>query len=107
MEKGMTQAQRMATGPTLAPSWQYLYKPLTADGTKTAVLMMNHGDSAVDLTLNFIDIPGVQCTTCNVRDIWNHKDLGSSKTSFVAKAVGPHDCAFVIITPASESSLVV
>merc|ERR1712113_54673 len=88
------------TGPVVAESWQYLYKPLDAYGTKTAVLLMNQGDIETDLTLDFADIPGLKCTTCNVRDIWNHEDLGSAEGTFVAKAVGSHDCAFLILTPA-------
>jgi alpha-galactosidase len=61
---------------------------------------MNSDTAAQDLTVNFADIPGVKCTTCKVRDIWNHKDLGSATTSYTAKAVESHDAAFLIITPA-------
>lgn len=106
MEKSMTEEERKATGPTVAPSFQYFYKPMEAGGAKTAVLLMNHGDAASDLTLDFADIPGVSCSNCHVRDIWNHKDLGSSHGSFLAKGVGSHDCAFLIITPAESVAVV-
>jgi len=98
MERSMTEDEKMATGATMAPSFQYLYKPLATDGSKTAVLLMNQGDAAVDLTLDFADVPGLKCKTCTVRDIWNHKDLGSAAGTFVAKSVGSHDCAFLILT---------
>merc|ERR1712217_965578 len=104
MDRSMTEDEKRQTGPTIAPSFQYLYKPLTADGTKTAVLLMNQGNAPVDLTLDFADVPGLKCTTCKVRDIWNHKDLGSASGSFVAKNVGSHDCAFLIISSESEEN---
>lgn len=97
--KGMTEAEMAATGPTVAPSFQYFSKPMLPGGEKTAVLLMNHGDSAADLTLDFADIPGVACTKCHVRDIWNHADLGAFTTSYVAHKVGSHDAAFVVVTP--------
>jgi alpha-galactosidase len=106
VEKGMTDEEIAATGPMYAPSFQYLYKPLAANGAKTAVLMMNNGDAAADLTLDFKDIPGVTCTSCNVRDIWNHKDLGTAKDSFVAKSIASHDTAFLVITPGSQDTVI-
>lgn len=103
LEKGMTELERTAVGPAVAPSFQYLYKPIEADGAKTAVLLMNHADTAADLLLNFADIPGVKCSKCNVRDIWNHKDLGSSDVEITITGVGSHDSAFLIITPADNT----
>merc|ERR1712146_748115 len=102
----MTEEQKKNTGPTVAPSWQYLYKPLKYDGTRVAVLLMNSGDASADLALDFADIPGLKCKTCNVRDIWNHRDLGTYSKSYVAKDVGSHDCAFLVIATASEQSAV-
>ena len=69
-------------------------------GGKTAVLLMNHADAAVDLQLAFVDIPGVTCTTCKLRDLWNHKDLGSFDGMYTAKAVASHDAVFLVVTPA-------
>jgi alpha-galactosidase len=88
--------------PIDAPAFQYLYKPLEAGGAKTAVLLMNSGDDAASLTVNFGDIPGVKCTKCDVRDIWAHKDLGSFTTSYTATSVASHDAAFYVITPSAE-----
>jgi alpha-galactosidase len=105
VQNSMTKEEIKLTGPTLAPSFQYLYKPMESGGAKIAVLLMNHGDADADLTLDFADVPDIACTTCNVRDIWRHQDLGAFKGSFVAKAVPTHDCAFLIITPASTQEL--
>merc|ERR1711865_490820 len=102
MEKGMTNVERAATGATTAPSWEYFYKPMEANGDKTAVFLMNHGDTTADLTLDFADVPGVTCTKCAVRDIWAHKDLGTFTGSYVAKDVASHDSPFLIITPSTE-----
>lgn len=107
VEKGMTEEERMATGPAFAPSFQYLYKPLEAAGLKTAVLLMNHDTSDADLSFDFADVPGVTCKKCNVRDIWNYQDLGSFSTSFVAKGVASHDSFFLVITPAEEVAAIV
>merc|ERR1712107_117338 len=92
-----------AVGPLSVPTWQYFYKPILADGAKTAVLLMNHGSGATDLTLDFQDISGVKCTTCKLRDIWNHKDLGSfdaiatvAQKQRAARAGGANDIARVI-----------
>jgi len=99
MEKGMSLEEQAATGPMSAPSFEYYYKPMEGDGAKTAVLLLNHGDATADLSLSFSDIPGVTCTKCHVRDIWEHKDLGAFSSSF-AQAVASHDAAFFVVTPA-------
>jgi alpha-galactosidase len=95
LEKG---ADYSSVGPVEAAAFQYLYKPMAWDGSKTAVLLMNSDTASQDLTVNFADIPGLSCTTCKVRDIWNHKDLGSATTSYTAKAVASHDAAFLVIS---------
>jgi alpha-galactosidase len=100
MTKEMTVEDAASLGGAFAPAWQYFYKPVEAKGAKTAVLLMNHQSDAADLTLTFADIPGVTCTSCHVRDIWNHKDLGAFDTSYTAKAVPSHEAPFFIITPA-------
>ena len=41
MEKGMTEAELRATGPTVTASHQYLDKPFDYAGTKVAVILMN------------------------------------------------------------------
>jgi len=82
---------------TAVPAWQYWFKP-TAAGT-SAVLLMNHATATTALTVNFADIPG-GCTTCAVRDIWAHADLGTFTGSYTAKALAGHDSAFLLLTPA-------
>merc|ERR1712039_345631 len=76
VERGMTEEQRLAMGPTVSASFQYLYKPLTWDGTKTAVLLLNSDGSTQNLTLTLADVPGLT-GPCDVRDIWEHNDLGN------------------------------
>jgi len=106
IKKGMTESEIRALGPTVTPSHQYFYKPLDYTGTKMAILLMNHGNQAADLTLDFADVPGMTCSTCHVRDIWSHQDVGSFQGSFVAKSVGSHDCAFLILTPSEHTEAV-
>jgi hypothetical protein len=95
-----------AVGPATAPAWQYLYKPLAADGSRVAVLLMNAGDDAADLALDFSDVPGLACATsgssCAGRDLWDHKDRGDfdATAGYVAAAVASHDAAFLLLTTA-------
>ena len=58
------------------PAWQYLYKPLDRAGTRAAVLLMNGGAAARDLTLNLSDVPGLRGPCSGVRSLWDHRDLG-------------------------------
>jgi len=88
------------SGPVSIPAFQYFYKPMLEGGAKTAVLLMNHAADSVDLALSFADIPSVKCSKCKVRDIWNHKDLGTFDGSYTAKGVKSHDAVFLVVTPA-------
>ena len=45
-----------AVGPLDVPAWQYFYKPMATDGSKTAVLLMNHRSDAADLSLAFDEV---------------------------------------------------
>jgi len=74
------------------------YKPLSWDGSKFAVLLMNVNEAPADLTFFFSDVPGLVGSRCDVRDIWKRADVGSSTGSYTATAVGAHDSAFLTIT---------
>ena len=73
---------------------QFLSKPL--GGGKVAVLLMNAGDATATLETDFSTIPGVTCTSCDVRDIWAHKDLGKMDGK-VSLSVESHDAAFLVV----------
>lgn len=79
---------------------QFFYKPLDAEGKKTAVLMMNAQNSTSSLTFNFADVPGLKCTKCSVRDIHAHKDMGSFSGKY-SQTVEGHDVAFLIVADGS------
>jgi len=83
------------------PSTQYFYKPV---GNKTiAILLMNHDDHAQDLTVDFSDIPGLECSWCKMRCLYERKDLGRVYGSFTAKNVSSHDSRFFVVSPADSS----
>eukprot|EP00463_Aulacantha_scolymantha_P002806 TRINITY_DN354_c0_g1_i2.p1 TRINITY_DN354_c0_g1~~TRINITY_DN354_c0_g1_i2.p1 ORF type:complete len:275 (+),score=54.55 TRINITY_DN354_c0_g1_i2:496-1320(+) len=63
-----------------------------------AVLVINEGSSSKPETIKFSDI-GITSSSANVRDLWNHKDLGTASSSFTTAAIGSHDSAFLLITP--------
>merc|ERR1712070_752430 len=95
-EKHMSEAEFAATGPTLTASQQYLYKPMSWDGSKTAVLLMNSDSSKQDLTLKLADVPGMT-GPCDVRDLWERKDLGNHADT-VTVSVESHDAAFLMLS---------
>lgn len=75
----------------------YLYKPMSWDKTKYAVLLINVDSASQDLSFTFASVPGLVGTQCNIRDIWARQDLGSATDSFTAKAVAGHDSAFLML----------
>ena len=77
-----------------AAAYQKLYKPV--GGGKVAVLLMNSDTATQAMEVDFSKVPGLSCTSCPVRDIWNHKDLGAAKGSWSGKVDG-HDAAFLVI----------
>ena len=84
--------------PVVVSKSQYYYKPLDYAG-KTAVLIMNADEASATMKLDFSKVPGAKAgAKYTVRDIWNHKDLGSM-TSW-SGSIESHDCAFFTITPA-------
>merc|ERR1740117_1652070 len=103
MEKGMTGEERLATGPMVSASSQYLYKPLTWDATRTAVLLLNSADTTVDLTLDLADVPGLT-GPCDVRDTWERKDLGNHADS-ITLSVDSHDAAFLVLSGCTAASV--
>ena len=76
----------------------YYFKPQSWDGSKFAILLMNTDDSTADLTFAFADVPGLVGTKCDVRDVWQHADVGSATGSYTAAGVASHDSAFLMIT---------
>jgi alpha-galactosidase len=74
------------------PSWELFSKPLLNGAA--ALLFINHGDSNVNITINTIIVPGLQCSQCNVRDIWQHQDLGSKGPILTINELASHDSVF-------------
>eukprot|EP00928_Gymnodinium_smaydae_P033234 TRINITY_DN23857_c0_g2_i1.p1 TRINITY_DN23857_c0_g2~~TRINITY_DN23857_c0_g2_i1.p1 ORF type:complete len:445 (-),score=86.88 TRINITY_DN23857_c0_g2_i1:117-1451(-) len=109
MHKRMSDEERRATGPTVAASFQYFYKPLDFQNTSAAVLLINSDSSEQTLHMTVSDVPGIQGPCDSVRDIWEHEDLAGSTAAMDFK-VGAHDSAFVKLSgckpkPAEETIL--
>ena len=83
VERGMGEAEALATGPIVSSSQQYLYKPLAWDGTETAVLLINSEADAQELTLKLSGVPGMT-GPCDVRDIGEHVAHGNVAKSISA-----------------------
>ena len=73
------------------------YKPMSWDGRKAAVLLINVNEQPADLEFVFADVPSLVGTQCAVRDIWQRKDLGVFHANFTAAAVGAHDAALLML----------
>eukprot|EP00416_Gambierdiscus_australes_P036674 CAMPEP_0171106590 /NCGR_PEP_ID=MMETSP0766_2-20121228/65075_1 /TAXON_ID=439317 /ORGANISM="Gambierdiscus australes, Strain CAWD 149" /LENGTH=430 /DNA_ID=CAMNT_0011567707 /DNA_START=42 /DNA_END=1334 /DNA_ORIENTATION=+ len=86
----------LVTRPSWVPKWQVFRKPL--GGGKVAVLMLNHASHPQTLTLSFADVPSLSCTMCNVRDVWEQKDL-SPAANFTAEDLAAHDSRFLVLSP--------
>ena len=104
----------------LAPSWQYLSKPIGKN--QVAVLLMNMNQNEQTLILNFSQIPHLSCAAaaadaaggadgadggdgerettlkkCHVRDVWLHQDLGFFDGEWNG-TVASHDSKFFILS---------
>merc|ERR1712070_108503 len=104
MEKSMSDEERLTTGATVSTAFQYLYKPLTWDGTRTAVLLLNSDNAKQDLTLTLADVPGLT-GPCDVRDVWEHKNLGNHADS-ITVSVDSHDAAFLVLSGCKPAPIV-
>ncbi len=71
-------------------------RPL-ADGAR-AVILFNRGTKEAQITVNWPEIGYTKDVPAQVRDLWQHKDLGASKGTFRA-AVPGHGVVMVRITP--------
>merc|ERR1719446_1647291 len=102
-ERDMTEDELLSTGPMITPAHTFLYKPMTWDRSRTAVMLINKDANAQNLTFNLADVPGLT-GPCDVRCIWKHKDLGNHATSFIHE-VAAHDSKFLMLsgcTPAPD-----
>lgn len=61
-----------------------------------AVLVIQEGRGPV--TIDFKEI-GLTSSTASVRDLWNHKELGTSAKTFTTATILPHDSTFLLFTP--------
>lgn len=88
------------------PSWQAWYKPLTVNSSDTvgdgsgeagatAVIIINHAASAVDISIELASVPGISCTSCQVFDVW--KQAGGGMKRLLEATLESHDSMFVTI----------
>ena len=67
-------------------------RPL-ADGSK-AVVLLNAGDEPLTVTVRWDEL-GLPPGPVQVRDLWEHKNLGAVEKGYAAKDLPPHGCAFL------------
>ena len=79
------------------PASQVWVRPLASNANSSvAALLVNAGDSARDVTLDFEEIHGwTSATVAEVRDLWKHADVGSATGRYHAQGVPPHGSVFL------------
>jgi alpha-galactosidase len=64
----------------------------------TAVVLLNRGEAAQRITLNWADLGYPADRAAAVRDLWEHKDLGKFTGKFSA-TVASHGVAMIVVKP--------
>jgi alpha-galactosidase len=89
---------RADCGFSVAMSW---HKPLSgSDARKStmAVLLMNNGVQAKDLSFKLSDVPGLKAQSCTAWSVWESRSLGEvGAAGFTAKAIGSRDSVFLTL----------
>eukprot|EP01043_Picozoa_sp_COSAG02_P012134 COSAG02_NODE_463_length_21833_cov_11.529539_2_plen_171_part_00 len=75
----------------------------SADGSVNA-LLLNRGDTPVDITLVFADVWVESIGVLVLRDLWAEKDIGKFSLSYTAKAVPSHGNVALSLRNASAST---
>ncbi|MDP4182760.1 MAG: dockerin type I domain-containing protein, partial [Bacillota bacterium] len=79
-------------------------KPLGVDGATKAVILLNRGGAAADITVNWKDIK-LANGPATVRDLWEHKDCGTFNTGYTAN-VPSHGAVVLKVQGSSTESVV-
>ena len=69
-----------------------------ADGKSVAVALVNLGDTAATITLQFADVGAKAGASATVRDLWKNADVGTKTDSFTVTRVPSHGQIFVKLT---------
>ena len=86
---------RLLGGSGGTPGPEVWFKKM-ADGKRTAVLLVNGGDSAAsDVTVLWSDVAVTGSVA--VKDVWSGDDLGMHATSYTAKALAVHSHQFIML----------
>jgi len=72
---------------------------LTGKSFGVVLLNVESGTETSDITVLWSDLGVPMSSSATVRDLWQHRDLGSFKGSFLAQAVKSHASVTLRITP--------
>ena len=74
-------------------------KPTHAGHAVIVINMAGAITSPVDVTIDLATISADLPTNANVRDIWEHKDVGNAvEGKFVVRGLGSHDSSFLVLS---------
>jgi len=66
------------------------------------VVLLNRGNAEARISANWEDLGYPEHLSASVRDLWQHKDVGTFTGKF-SSAVPPHGIVMVRISPSSRS----
>lgn len=69
------------------------------EGGALAVVLFNRGDTAASITASWANIGLSTTTSANVRDVVEHRELGTFSGSYTAVGVPPHASVSLKVTP--------
>ncbi|GMH62596.1 hypothetical protein TL16_g03510 [Triparma laevis f. inornata] len=94
-EEIFLQHEEGVEGGVKVSAQQYLYKPMSEDGSKVAVLVLNSGDNQVTININFDEIPGFKgAERVDARCVWGRKDIGTFDEKLDDVVIESHDARF-------------
>ncbi len=67
-------------------------------GGRRAVVLLNRGETAAQITANWLDLDYPSTTRAKLRDVWAHRSLPPETGAFTA-TVQPHGVVMVIVDP--------
>ncbi|XP_065841971.1 uncharacterized protein [Oscarella lobularis] len=65
-----------------------------------AAVLLNKGNGSLNITLQWSDLGLPKASSYKVRDLWQHKDMGTFSGSYTASDVPSHGVAMILLTPA-------
>ena len=74
-------------------------------GGQRAVLLFNRGKAPATITAAWHDVGLADDESVAVRDVWQHKDIGSAKSRITVNAVPSHGVVMLVLRPSQAAAM--